>query len=302
MKPVVEAKNITKRYENHLALDDISLEINKGKIFGLLGPNGAGKTTFIRILTNIIAADSGQIFINGEGLTSKSIEKIGYMPEERGLYKKMKVGDQLMYLAGLKGMKNAEAKESIMSWMKRFEMKGWWKKTVQDLSKGMQQKVQFISTVVHNPDLIILDEPFSGFDPVNANLVRDEIIRMKNEGKTIILSTHRMESVEELCDEIALINKSKLILYGEKNDVKMKFKQNVWALGHSPGDLVLSTGEVVNITRSNGMQVSEIKLSGNFNSNDLIREVVEQQQIMFFHEKLPSINEIFIQSVSEPNE
>ncbi|MCX2742925.1 ABC transporter ATP-binding protein [Mangrovivirga sp. M17] len=302
MKPIVEAKHITKSYGKNIALDDITLEINPGSIFGLLGPNGAGKTTFIRIITSIIAPDKGEILINGKELNSGTIERIGYLPEERGLYKKMKVGDQLMYLAGLKGMKKKEAKEAIVAWMKRFEMKGWWNKTVQDLSKGMQQKVQFISTVVHNPDLIILDEPFSGFDPVNANLVRDEIIRLKEEGKTIILSTHRMESVEELCDEIAMINNSKLILYGEKNEIKNRHKQNIWTIGHSAGNLNLNSGEVVYTFLSNGKQKTDVKLYSDQSANDLLKEVVDQKEVFSFNEKLPTINDIFIQSVNKKNE
>ena len=205
----IEIKNIKKTYFHHKALDDVSFSIPKKSIFGLLGPNGAGKTTLIRIMTQIISSDSGTVLLNGIPLSTKDIMKIGYLPEERGLYKKMKVGDQLMFLAGLKGLKPIHAKKKIKYWFERLEIKGWWDKKIEDLSKGMSQKIQFIATVIHEPELLILDEPFSGFDPVNANLIKENILKLRDEGATIIFSTHRMESVEELCDHIGMINKSK---------------------------------------------------------------------------------------------
>jgi ABC-2 type transport system ATP-binding protein len=205
---ILEAQHIVKRYSNHTALNDVSISIPRGCIFGLLGPNGAGKTSLIRIITQITAPDSGTVYFNGEPLSPKHISQIGYLPEERGLYKKMKVGEQLLYLTQLKGISKAEAMDKLKVWFKKFEIQTWWNKHVEDLSKGMQQKVQFVATVLHNPSLIILDEPFSGFDPINANLIKDEILQLKQQGSTIIFSTHRMESVEELCDYIALINKS----------------------------------------------------------------------------------------------
>ena len=226
------AKNVTKRYTNHLALDEVSLTIPAQTIFGLLGPNGAGKTTLIRIINQIINSDSGEISIFGERLQPKHIGTIGYLPEERGLYKKLKVGEQLIYLAQLKGLSRKDAVEKSKAWMKKFEITDWWNKKVEDLSKGMAQKVQFISTVMHEPRLIILDEPFSGFDPVNAQLITQEILELKEKGCTIIFSTHRMETVEDLCDHIALIDKSKKILEGSKKQVKETYRTNTYTVEH----------------------------------------------------------------------
>jgi ABC-2 type transport system ATP-binding protein len=233
MSIILEAQNVVKRYAGHTALSGVSIQVPQGSIFGLLGPNGAGKTSLIRIINQITGPDEGQIILDGERLQPKHIEVIGYLPEERGLYKKMKVGEQLLYLAQLKGMPKAEAVEKLKAWFIKFDIKGWWDKNVEDLSKGMQQKTQFIATIVHEPKLVILDEPFSGFDPINANLLKDEILALKEKGTTIIFSTHRMESVEELCDNIALINKSKVVLSGEKKEVKNRFRDNTFNLEYS---------------------------------------------------------------------
>ena len=229
--------NISKSYSNHQALNNVSMTIPKGSIFGLLGPNGAGKTTLIRIITRIIEQDSGEAFLKGEKITPELVRRIGYLPEERGLYKKMKVGEQLLYLARLKGLSRSESVSRIKSWLRRLDLTEWHGKAIEDLSKGMAQKVQFIATVLHEPDLIILDEPFSGFDPVNANLIKDEIFKLREDGATVIFSTHRMESVEELCDHIALINKSQKILDGKKLDIKNDHKDGTFIVTHE-GNLV----------------------------------------------------------------
>ncbi|MCC6691118.1 MAG: ATP-binding cassette domain-containing protein, partial [Bacteroidia bacterium] len=224
------ATHIVKRYANHLALDDVTLSVSKQSIVGLLGPNGAGKTSFIRIMNQITAPDTGELFFEGEKLNQKHIAQIGYLPEERGLYKKMEVGEQALYLAQLKGMSRAEAIVKLKIWFEKFEMVAWWKKKVEELSKGMQQKVQFIVTVLHEPKLLILDEPFSGFDPINANIIKNEIVRLKNNGSTVLLSTHNMGSVEELCDEIVLINNSKKILDGAVKDIRKAYRSNTYEI------------------------------------------------------------------------
>ena len=229
---LLNVKNICKSYVNHRALDNISIDIPRSSIFGLLGPNGAGKTTLIRIINQIINQDSGQILLHGININYDDIRKIGYMPEERGLYKKMKIGDFLLFMGKLKGLSRSESINSARDWFNNLEVSNWWNKNIEDLSKGMSQKVQFISTVLHNPDLIILDEPFSGFDPVNANLIKKNLLRLKNEGKTIIFSTHRMESVDELCDNLAMINKSKKILSGKINDIKSAYKSDIYKIKH----------------------------------------------------------------------
>ena len=230
---ILSAKNIVKRYSSHTALDDVTLEIPNQSIFGLLGPNGAGKTSLIRIITQITGPDSGEIIFGGEKLSQKHIGQIGYLPEERGLYKKMEVGEQALYLAQLKGMSKAEAKKKLKLWFEKFEIDTWWNKKVEELSKGMQQKVQFIVTVLHEPKLLILDEPFSGFDPINANIIKNEILHLKKQGSTILFSTHNMGSVEELCDNIALINKSKKILDGSVKDIRKQFKSNIYEIEFS---------------------------------------------------------------------
>ncbi|HYI78427.1 MAG TPA: ATP-binding cassette domain-containing protein [Chryseolinea sp.] len=288
--------HVTKRYTNHLALDDVSLNIPQHTIFGLLGPNGAGKTTLIRIINQIINADQGDISIFGERLQEKHIGVIGYLPEERGLYKKLKVGDQLIYLAQLKGLSGKEAAEKSKNWMRKFQITDWWNKKVEDLSKGMAQKVQFISTVMHEPKLIILDEPFSGFDPVNAQLITEEILALKQKGCTIIFSTHRMETVEDLCDEIALINKSKKILEGSKKNIKQNYRTNTYTVEHK-GIFSLSSENFELISQKNLEDTffkSVIKMKNGTNPNQLIRDLTEVTEVHSFIEKIPSMSEIFI--------
>ena len=296
---ILSAKNIHKNYGDFKALNDISLEVPEGSIFGLLGPNGAGKTTFIRIITQIIAADEGSIFINGESLNINHIKNIGYLPEERGLYKKMKVGELLLYLAQLKGLSKRDAMEQIKHWFRKFEIAGWWGKKVEDLSKGMQQKVQFIATVLHNPSLIILDEPFSGFDPINANIIKDEILNFAKEGKTVILSTHRMESVEELCDYIALINKSEMIMEGSKKEIKEDNKGNVFNIEHKEtlsyiedGFEILESGPA-----DDDFYKSKVKILNGKSPNELLKSLLDNVEVHSFSEQIPSMNEIFISTV-----
>lgn len=290
------ANNISKRYTNHLALDGVSIRIPERSIFGLLGPNGAGKTTLIRIINQIINADGGDISIFGEKLQDKHIGTIGYLPEERGLYKKLKVGEQLLYLAQLKGLSRAEAMEKSKIWVKKFEITDWWNKKVEDLSKGMAQKIQFISTVMHEPRLIILDEPFSGFDPVNAQLITEEILELRERGCTIIFSTHRMESVEDLCDHIALINKSKKVLEGSKKDVKNAYRTNTFLVGHR-GNLSLSADKYEVLKQStleDNYISSTIRIRGIASPNQLIRDLTDITEVHSFVEKIPTMNEIFI--------
>lgn len=294
------ANHVTKRYTNHVALDHVTLTIPQYTIFGLLGPNGAGKTTLIRIINQIINADEGDIFIFGEKLQEKHIGSIGYLPEERGLYKKLKVGDQLIYLAQLKGLSRKDASEKSKAWMRKFQITDWWNKKVEDLSKGMAQKVQFISTVMHEPRLIILDEPFSGFDPVNAQLITQEILELKQKGSTIIFSTHRMETVEDLCDHIALIDKSKKILEGSKKQIKQTYRSNTYIVEHK-GPLS-STEKFDLITQKNledAFFKSVIKMKHDTNPNQLIRDLTEVTEVHSFIEKIPSMSEIFITLVKE---
>jgi ABC-2 type transport system ATP-binding protein len=305
MSNILEAQHVVKRYAEHTALNDVSIQVPKGSIFGLLGPNGAGKTSLIRIINQITAPDEGQIILNGERLQPKHIEDIGYLPEERGLYKKMKVGEQLLYLAQLKGMNKAEALEKLKTWFIKFDIKDWWDKNVEDLSKGMQQKTQFIATIVHEPKLIILDEPFSGFDPINANLLKDEILELKKRGTTIIFSTHRMESVEELCDNIALINKSKVVLHGEKKEVKNRFKDNSYSVEYIGNLSPVTNGYEVLDTKmmEDGLMQSHIKNSQEVPVNQLITNLISQVELKSFNENIPSFNEIFIKVVGgEANE
>jgi ABC-2 type transport system ATP-binding protein len=290
------ANNVTKRYTNHLALDQVSLRIPEKTIFGLLGPNGAGKTTLIRIINQIINADSGDITIFGEKLQEKHVGAIGYLPEERGLYKKLKVGEQLIYFAQLKGLSKKTASELSKAWMRKFEITDWWNKKVEDLSKGMAQKVQFISTVMHEPRLIILDEPFSGFDPVNAQLITKEILELKEKGCTIIFSTHRMETVEDLCDHIALINKSQKILEGSKKQVKDKFRANTFSVEHT-GKFVLNNEQYDLIDQrvlEDTYLRSTIVVKGTPKPNQLIRDLTDVTEVHSFIEKIPTMSEIFI--------
>lgn len=293
------ATNVTKRYTNHVALNEVSLNIPEKTIFGLLGPNGAGKTTLIRIINQIIKADRGEIMLFGEKLQEKHIGKIGYLPEERGLYKKLKVGEQLIYLAQLKGLSRSEATEKSKAWIKKFEIVDWWGKKVEDLSKGMAQKVQFISTVMHEPKLIILDEPFSGFDPVNAQLITKEILALKEKGCTVIFSTHRMETVEDLCDHIAMINESKKVLEGSKRHVKEMYKTNSFIVEHR-GSFSISSEYYDLVKQENlddTMFRSIINVKKNIPPNQLIRELINVTEVQSFVEKIPSMSEIFINLV-----
>jgi len=295
------ASNVTKRYTNHVALDKVDLKIPEKSIYGLLGPNGAGKTTFIRIINQIINADEGEITIFNSKLNASHVTTIGYLPEERGLYKKMKVGDQLVYLAQLKGMSKKEALDKSKTWIKKFEITDWWHKKVEDLSKGMAQKVQFISTVMHEPKLIILDEPFYGFDPVNAQVITKEIFELREKGSTIIFSTHRMETVEELCDHIALINKSKKILEGPKKKVKETYRSNTFIVHHS-GRFDLQD-ENYQVTHSEKLDDNffhtTIKISDHQSPNRLIGKLIEVTEVHSFIEKIPTMSEIFIDLVKE---
>ncbi len=299
---ILTAENLHKTFYDNVALRSLDLAIPKQSIYGLLGPNGAGKSTFIRIVNQIIDADSGTITINGEKLSPKHIGTIGYLPEERGLYKKMKVGEQLLYLAQLKGLSKNEAKKRIREWLERFEASDWLGKKVEDLSKGMQQKIQFIATVMHEPELIILDEPFSGFDPINANLIKDEILKLRENGSTIIFSTHRMESVEELCDHIALINKAEKILEGEKSAIKEQHKSHIFTLDYK-GTVLPEMGnyELLSTdTDINGINHSKLKLGNGSTSTELLRGILTNSlEIISFQEEIPSISDIFIKLVQE---
>ncbi|MCC5929811.1 MAG: ATP-binding cassette domain-containing protein [Cyclobacteriaceae bacterium] len=297
---ILVTKDLSKNYGDFLALDSVSLSIPEQSIFGLLGPNGAGKTTLIRIINQIIFADRGEVLFKGEKLSQKHISGIGYLPEERGLYKKMKVGEQLMYLGQLKGLSRKETNERIRYWFKRFDMTGWWEKKVEDLSKGMQQKVQFITTVLHDPKLIILDEPFSGFDPINANLIRDEIFELRRNGASVIFSTHRMETVEELCDHIALINKSKKILDGPKHEIKDAHKSHSFIIEYK-GELE-GTSDFFEVLHEapgafQGITKMEVKTSPQVRSTDLLKFFIDRVEIISFQERIPSMSEIFIRKV-----
>lgn len=291
------AEGITKRYTNHVALDDVSITIPEKSIFGLLGPNGAGKTTLIRIINQIINADSGEIFIFGEPLKEKHIGIIGYLPEERGLYKKLKVGEQLIYLARLKGLTNDEATRRSKEWIKKFGITDWWNKKVEDLSKGMAQKVQFISTVMHEPRLIILDEPFSGFDPINAQIITEEILSLKAKGSTIIFSTHRMETVEDLCDHIALINKSRKILEGSKKSVKAAYRTNTFLVEHQ-GTFSFPEGRPFELLEQIKIEDnyfrSSVRMKESMSPNQLITDLTRMTEVHSFIEKIPTMGEIFI--------
>lgn len=290
------ARGVSKRYANHTALDQVDISVPEKSIYGLLGPNGAGKTTLIRIINQIINSDSGEINIFGQRLNPEHVGVIGYLPEERGLYKKLKVGEQLIYFAQLKGLSKSEAMSRIKIWLEKFEIKDWWNKKVEDLSKGMAQKVQFISTVMHEPKLIILDEPFSGFDPVNAQLITDEILELKEKGSTIIFSTHRMETVEDLCDHIALINKSKKILEGTKKSVKSQFKTNTFTVEHR-GSFSFSGSEyqtIEQIKLEDDFYKSLVKMTNPGSPNQLIKDLTGVTEVFSFSEKVPTMSEIFI--------
>ncbi|AZA75175.1 ABC transporter ATP-binding protein [Chryseobacterium indoltheticum] len=300
---MLKAEQITKTYNagKKTALDDFSIHVPKGSIYGLLGPNGAGKTSFIRIINQITQADSGNVFINGEKLNPNHIKDIGYMPEERGLYKNMSVGDQILYFGELKGMTKNDALNEAKKWFDKLNIDQWWKKKLSELSKGMAQKIQFVVTVLHRPHLLILDEPFSGFDPVNANLIKDQIIELKNNGTTIILSTHRMESVEEMCDYVALINNSKKIIDGRVFDVREKFKKNIFGITLSEVnddqfDQFKDKYGIFNMTNENNLVSFDLKNEAD--QNNILLDLVNVGKVRSFDERIPSMNEVFINAVS----
>ncbi|AZA77644.1 ATP-binding cassette domain-containing protein [Chryseobacterium sp. G0186] len=300
---MLKAEHIKKTYNagKKVALDDFSIHVPKGSIYGLLGPNGAGKTSFIRIINQITQADSGDIFINGEKLNSNHIRNIGYMPEERGLYKNMSVGDQILYFGELKGMSKNDALNEAKKWFEKLNIDQWWKKKLSELSKGMAQKIQFVVTVLHRPHLLILDEPFSGFDPVNANLIKDQIIDLKNNGTTIILSTHRMESVEEMCDYVALISNSKKIIDGRVFDVREKFKKNIFGITLSEVNGEQLEGfknkyEIFNVSNENNLVSFDLKNEAD--QNNILLDLVHVGKVRSFDERIPSMNEVFINAVS----
>lgn len=300
----LEAQHIVKKYANHLALDDVNISIPENSIFGLLGPNGAGKTTFIRIINQITGPDEGTILFSGQPLQSKHIAQIGYLPEERGLYKKMKVGEQALYLAQLKGMSRLDALKKLKYWFEKFEISAWWDKKVEELSKGMQQKIQFIVTILHQPSLLILDEPFSGFDPINTKQIKEEILNLKREGATIIFSTHNMGSVEELCDHITLINKGKSILSGEVSEVRRKYRDNPALLEYSnastPIESLLPSQYVVHEkSQTNGYFTLRIDMPKGAPLNELIQLVSPHCQIHSCSEVLPGMDEVFIRVVNQ---
>ena len=297
MDPLLRLSNLKKYYATQKAVDDISFEIQKGSIFGLLGPNGAGKTTLLRMITGIFYPDGGDIILDGKPFNSiDDIQKIGYMPEERGLYKKMKIGEQALYLAQLKGLSKAEATEKIKYWFKKFEMETWWNKKVEDLSKGMSQKLQFVITVLHEPKLIILDEPFSGLDPLNANLIKEEIYNLAKKGATIIFSTHRMEQVEEICDHIVLMNLGKKILDGTVGDIKQQFKENNFLI-QTDNEVAINPNPIFS-TISNEKNKILVKINEGYQSNDVLKYLLQENvNIVAYNELLPSLNDIFIKLV-----
>ena len=302
----ISVNEVTKRYADHTALDRMCIDIPEHCIYGLLGPNGAGKTTLIRILNQITAPDSGQVLIDGEPLCQKHITRIGYLPEERGLYKKMKVGEQAIYLAELKGLKKTEAQQRLKAWFDKFEIGGWWDKKVEELSKGMQQKVQFVTTVIHEPDILIFDEPFSGFDPINANLLKEAMLDLRDKGATILLSTHNMASVEELCDSITLINKGRSILQGRVGDIKRQHDTHQREIIIRTDDIqpIFALGDTYNNIKVEPTDVhDEVKLTTFSESpNELLKQLLQIGQLVSYKEMLPSMNDIFIQEVQSQNQ
>lgn len=299
---MLSLQNIVKDYANYRALDHVSIDVPKGKIFGLLGPNGAGKTSLIRIINQITAPDEGVVYFDSEILSPKHIEQIGYLPEERGLYKKMKVGEQMIYLAQLKGLNRIDAKKKLNYWFDKLNIADWWNKTIEDLSKGMQQKVQFVATVIHEPRLIILDEPFSGFDPVNAQIIQDEILELNHKGATIIYSTHRMETVEELCDNIALINKSRKILDGALYEIKSQYKNQTYTIEFLKSNVSIQSNEsfeLIETTENHDITRIKIKLKIPHTINDVLLSLIPHVQIHQVQEIIPTIHDIFIEKVTQ---
>ena len=303
---IIEIQNVSKKFKNHTALDNLSLSIPQGRIFGLLGPNGAGKTTLIRILTCIQEPDNGQVLFNGQPLKASDVAHIGYLPEERGLYKKMKVSEQVIYLARLRGMSLPEAVKSLKFWFRKFNIESWWNRNVEELSKGMQQKIQFIVTVVHHPNFIIFDEPFSGFDPINAEQLKQEILTLKLQGATIILSTHNMASVEEICDDIALIDHGHLLLEGAVNEVRRQFRKNQFSITVEGADIQLPDNhstlfEIISQNSDSQTTTFLTQLMDGHSSNELLSYFIQQNALLNFGEILPSMNDIFIQTVQSQN-
>lgn len=295
---ILTVNNVSKKYATHLALNDVSLTVPRESIYGLLGPNGAGKTSLIRIITQITGPDSGTILFNDKPLKAEHIGQIGYLPEERGLYKKMEVGEQLIYFARLKGLSRNDALIRLKDWIERFGMQDWWRKKIEELSKGMQQKVQFISTVLHQPELIILDEPFSGFDPINANLITDEILRLKANGCSIIFSTHRMESVEQLCDHIALINKSKKIVEGPIHEIRNQYKDHTFTVRHTTPLIDSNFFKILSTKTVYGSFVSSIVVQNDASNNAVLQQLISQSDISRFEENIPGMQDVFMRVVN----
>ncbi|TAH39936.1 MAG: ABC transporter ATP-binding protein [Bacteroidetes bacterium] len=301
---ILEIKGVSKSYASHLALDKVSLTVPAQSVYGLLGPNGAGKTSLIRIITQITAPDEGEILFAGKALKAEHINRMGYLPEERGLYKKMEVGEQALYLARLKGLSKADAMKRLKYWFEKFEIQSWWKKKVEELSKGMAQKVQFVTTVLHEPEFLILDEPFTGFDPINAELIKNELLELRSKGTTIVLSTHRMESVEELCSHIALINQSKVILEGSVRDIRKQNKSNTYEIQYSGNRIAFThalwTGfELLDLKEDSDHNLAHVKILGSHSPNDLLSVLIPQVQVLGFRELIPSMGDVFIQKVNE---
>lgn len=306
MSNILEVNKVVKQYGNYTALNEVSITVPKGSIYGLLGPNGAGKTSLIRIINQITLPDSGTVLLDGEKLQPKHTGNIGYLPEERGLYKSMKVGEQCLYLAQMKGLSKAEAKKQLEYWFDKLDIQGWWNKKIEELSKGMAQKIQFVVTVLHQPKLLIFDEPFSGFDPVNANLIKDEILELRHKGATIIFSTHRMESVEELCDHIALIHKSNKLIEGKLSDVKRAYRSNTFEVGILTSNvegLMYDLTQKFTVSPAHFKSLNDdLKLLinlGTASSNELLHILTQRGQVTHFVEKIPSVNDIFIQTVTQ---
>lgn len=307
MEKLLVVNNVSKSYGDYKALSEVSIEVEKGSVFGLLGPNGAGKTTLIRIINQITMPDSGSVMLDGEPLRPEHIQYIGYLPEERGLYKTMKVGEQVLYLAQLKGLTKKQAKERLKYWFDRLDIGDWWDKKIQELSKGMAQKIQFVVTVLHNPKLLIFDEPFSGFDPINANLIKDEILKLRDDGATIIFSTHRMESVEEMCDHIALIHKSKKILDGRLVDIKRQYKNNIYEIGLITPNPAVTSAELkekfevfpATFKSINDELQYKVKVPDSVATNDFVNFLTSKGQLTHFVEVIPSASDIFIETIQK---
>ncbi|MCD6566840.1 MAG: ATP-binding cassette domain-containing protein [Bacteroidales bacterium] len=301
---LLEARDIVKQFSNHLALNKVSLAVNEGSIYGLLGPNGAGKTTLIRIINQITAPDNGEIFFNNHKLEANDVFEIGYLPEERGLYRKMKVGEQAIYLAQLKGLSRSDAISRLKNWFEKFEIQAWWDKKVEELSKGMQQKIQFITTVIHEPKLLIFDEPFSGFDPINANIIKQEILELKKKGATIIFSTHNMESVEELCTHITLINESVSLLEGPMDTIRRNYSLDEYEIGFR-GDINLLKAtlttqyKIIENKQKNGDNFVRVRLLNDISTNNLLNAMLSSGNIISFNEIIPSMNDVFIKVVED---